>query len=203
MKKILFFLLIFNLFSCSSKKEIETYKIMRHVVKDLKDPFYNEKLKTIDIVDYSSVLNKEFVLYLRNYMLNRKPISSSHDLDIYWTTKKDEFILSEKQMKFMINEVAKNNRVKWDLSKLKIDSLQINLLEFPDMENCKSKNDESEKRIKNKTPLFLISAPIFDSKKKIAVIKIKYVYLNMQNTMIFKKDKKNWKLIAQAPYSLF
>lgn len=202
MKKLIV-LIIFSFISCASNNDADAYKIMDIVVEDLKDPYLNEKLKSIDLVNYSSCLNKEFVEHLRNYMLNRKQISSSSTLDVYWASKNDEFILSEYDMKFMIKELSKNNKIKWDINKLNSEFIQINLFEYPNiMDNCKKLDEEREKRIKNKSPLFLISAPIFNKSKKIAILKLNYVYLNITNTYIFKSEKGKWKLIGRAPYSL-
>lgn len=200
MKNIYFQFIFIMLVSCSSQKDI--YLISNDMIKYIRDPFENKKLDSIDLADYSGILNKGMPFYIRDYVFNKKYVHDSGSLTIHWVTKSDEFTLSENDMQFMNNIISKNERIKWDKNKFVNDSIKLNLILYPDMRDPTSTNIESERRFKNKTYLITISNPVFNKNKNIAIIQYKNVYMFYVNTFIYKKNKGIWNLIASM-YSGF
>jgi hypothetical protein len=187
-----FFLLTLFLFSCSAKKD---YEVTSAFLNDLKKPFSNQDIDTLEIVNYSSILPKSV---LESYLERKtEKITCADCQKIVWVNPNYNWILEENEIYFMFDELKKNEKLEWKSSKLKTKITKIKIVEYPQFQDNYNKDIEVQRLIKNERYIALISKPIFNKKKNIALISCDMILLpGFGRTKIYVKEDNKWVLAA-------
>lgn len=161
-------------------------------------PFSGQEVDSLELVDYSIVIDLNFAnSYERIKKRKSDKIVCADCEDIIWKDSVNSWALNKDDIRFMINEVKMNKKIKWNFQKFKTKITSITTVNYPKLAAPHITDKERAKRIKNNHYIFAFSTPIFNKKKNIAVVSYSNVFLNFGETLIYKKIKNNWELIGE------
>lgn len=192
---IIFFPTLFVI-GCSSVKNDNN--ALNVVIKDLKTPFSLRPLDSIEVVDF------QFLVYdkLLDGYKNQREIAFSNGIQssggsFEWVDKKNEWILSDKEIDFMIKQLSKQKKGFWDKREFKKNKKVINLVDFDKFYKPFAMSKEIKERMEKEKFVYFFSKPLFNRSKNVFIIQYETLFLfNSRTTLVYKKEKGIWKQIA-------
>lgn len=188
--QILFLCLL--IYSCSSHKN--DYDAVVTTINEIKSPFSSYEKDTIELIDYS------YKLYggiLKGYKTQKEIVVNNKlkpSTNFYvWIDKKYAWILTDKEIDYMIKTLKNQKKEFWDINKFKNSKKNIQLVDNIKFDDQLTEDIERQKRIKSDKFVYFFSKPVFNKKKDIFIIQYEILLLpNTRMTLIYKKENGLW-----------
>lgn len=197
------------LFFCSCVTQKDNYEAIIEVVGDIKTPFYSIKKDTIELINYSSDIDKGLLngyKDLRKIVFNNEANFSDNYIKylegdyIQWIDKKYKWILTEDGIDYMIKSTQKKKKINWSNNDFKKSKRIIKLVDSLKFDNKIDEDIDLQKRVKEENFIYYFSKPVFNKKRDIFIIQ--YYITNLHNTTtiyIYKKENNKWLKIGYLP----
>jgi hypothetical protein len=188
--------------ACSTHtKEFQALSI---AIKDIKKPFSNKEIDSIEIVDYCYILDKKILegyKIQRNIILNNKLKPSENFYS--WIDKKESWILCDNEIDYMIKSISKQKKRFLNQQMFGNSNKKIMLVDLPSFEDNTYEDLDRQGRVKKEKFVYFLSKPIFNRNKNIFFIQYKTILLpNFSSTLIYKKKDFGWDLIAYMNHAM-
>lgn len=198
MRKILTLTILISLLSTSCSTQKGEYNFISKTLDDLKAPFHDNSIDSIELVNYSFKILPSFLEgYTKQKEIFIKGRIQSSEGNFFWKDKNNSWAITSEDVEYMKMELAKQKKKIWDEKKINTKIKSVKIVDYPTFSNHSVEDNERIKRIKTGYYLYFFSNPIFNKKRDIAIVSYNIVLLPQSfQTLIYKKDKNEWKLIG-------
>ena len=151
-------------------------------------------IDSIELVEHSFKIN---IGIFNGYKIEKK-IALNHGIQssgggFTWINKKNEWIIDDAEVDYMLNAVINQRNEFWKLTKITKSKKTIKLVEFPLFFDNLAEDSERQKRMKSDNFVYFFSKPVFNKKKDIFIIQYEILLLPYtKTTLIYKKENGNW-----------